>query len=403
MSLAEARRACDARFEQAKKLLEESGAKPDSDPLKRRLILVAYDIAIETRDVIEFIEKKSPFADREALQGVKGRLFQFLRLVRDAKGSTGVAVDAEETPLVKVELEGLGLAIESTSDAAGGVEIHDELGPGQVSFRNDLASDKAATRAAAAAKLTSPPAPHAIAALAKAMQAEKDRNALVAITAALSQLDLGPRLKSDFAWALEDDDAARRYAVLGLARRQAPGPACDFLGECLRAKPPADPRLRAAYASAFRKLRPRSVDELRETLLKSKDRDVQLEAVRQLGMMRDRATLPALKIAMNGGRDLMTVAFNAIEKTGGPAVPLLMEMLGDGSDEVRRLARILAQRITREEMTGVSQLQKWYAQYKRHIDDDEQAFWKGQEENDFPVGPDEFKIFDRKLPGPKDP
>ena len=403
VSLGEARRACEARFEQAKKLLEESGAKADSDPLKRRLILVAYDIAIETRDLIEILEKRSPLADREALQGVKGRLFQFLRLVRDAKGSTGVAGDIEEVPFVKTELEALALAIEGSGDAAGGLEIRDELGPGQGAFLKDLASDNATTRATAAAKLASPPAPHAIAALAKALRTEKDRNALVAITAALMPLDLGPRLKIDFAWAPEDDDATRRLAVLGLARRQAPDPACDFLGDCLRAKPPADPRLKAAFASAFRKLRPRSVDELRETLLKSKDRDVQLEAVRQLGMMRDRATLPALKIAMNGGRDMMTVAFNALEKTGGPAVPLVMEMLGDGSDEVRRLARILAQRITREEMTGVSQLQKWYAQYKRHIDDDEQTFWKGQEENDFPVGPDEFKIFDRKLPGPKDP
>src|SRR5262245_54680006 len=235
------------------------------------------------------------------------------------------------------------------------------------------------------------------------MRVEKDKEPLVAITDALSRLDVSPHLKSEFAWALEDDDAARRYAVIGLVRRQAAAPACDFLVDCFRSKPPTDNRMRAAFASAFRKLRPRTVDALRETLLKTKEHDVQLEAVRQLGMMRDRTTLPALKASMNGGRDLMTITFNAIEKTGGPAVPLVMEMLGDGSDEVRRLARILAQRITREEITGVSELQKWYAQYKRYIDDDEKTFWKEQEEKDFPVGPDEFKFLDRKLPGPKDP
>jgi len=120
-------------------------------------------------------------------------------------------------------------------------------------------------------------------------------------------------------------------------------------------------------------------------------------------MMRDRATLPSLKLALGGSRELLTASFNAIEKTGGVAIPLIMEILGEGNDEIRRLARILAQRITREEIDGVSELQKWFAQNRRYVEDDEKTFWKEQEEKDFPVAHEEFRIFDRKLPSSKEP
>jgi hypothetical protein len=402
-TIPEARRQAEARFEQAKKLFEEASAKPEQDALRRRQLAVSLDICGETRDFLEVLEKRAPNSERESLQGVKSRLFQFMRLVRDAKGATGFADGAAEERVEKVPIEGLGLTVEGPGEAAPTTEITENLGAGQASAVSDLTADSPAGRIAAALKLLSPPAPFSLPALAKAMQAEKDHEVLKAITEALARLDVGPRLKTDFAWAPGDEDAARRYAVLSLARRLPAKHACEFLGDCLKANPPNDHRMRAAFASAFRKLRPKSLDELRDTLVKSKDKAVQLEAVRLLGMMRDRAALPSLKLALGGSRELMTASFNAIEKTGGVAIPLVMEMLGEGNDEVRRFARILAQRITRESIDGVSELQKWYAQYRRHIDDDEKEFWKDQEEKDFPVGPDEFRIFDRKLPSPKDP
>jgi hypothetical protein len=402
VSLSEARRQCESRYDQAKKLFEEASAKSEHDAMRRRLLMATLDICAETRDLLEILDKRAPVADREPLQKVKMLLVQFMRLVRDAKGATAFADGGSESSVEKVPLEGLGLTIEGPPDGTPSTEITERLGSGQASAIQDLSSDNPAARIAAARRLLSPPAPHALAALSKAMQVEKDKDALQMIAAALSNLDLGPRLKTEFGWALADEDHARRYAMLALVRRLPSGFACDFLGDCLRTRPPAESRIRAAYTSAFRKLRPRSVEELRETLVKSKEREVQLEAVRQLGMMRDRAALPSLKLALGGSRDLMTAAFNAIEKTGGVAIPLVMEMLGDGSDEVRRLARILAQRITREEIDGVSELQKWYAQHRRHIEDDEKTFWKEQEEKDFPVHHEEFRIFDRKLPGSKD-
>jgi hypothetical protein len=398
----EARRQCEARLEQATKLFEEASAKPDRDALKRRLLIVTLDICHETRDLLEILEKRSPVAERDPLAGVKGRLFQFMRLVRDAKGATAGVEDPSEKAPEAVPLERLNLTFESLPEGVQRIEITDDLGPGQEAAVAGLQSAEAAHRIQSARALISPPAPHALAALAKAMRVEKDKDALGAMVEALARLDVGSRLKTDFAWAAAEEDLARRYAIIALARRLPAAPACDLLGSCLRAKPPHDVRMRAVFASAFRKHRSRAVEELRETMLKSKDPEVRLEAVRQLGMLRDAGALQCFKVAMGGSRDLMTVSFNAIEKTGGVAIPLVMELLGGGNDEVRRLARILAQRITREEIDGVSELQKWYAQYKRHIDDDEKLFWKEQEENDFPVFPDELKFFDRKLPSGKE-
>lgn len=398
----EARRLADARFGEATKLFEEASAKSERDALRRRQLIVSLDICAETRDLLELLEKRAPGAERDALAALKLKLFQFMRTLRDAKGATAQADGLADALIDPVKLQGLGLTIEALPEGERATEITDDLGPGQGSALKELASEEAGVRAAAAGKLISPPAPHALAALAKAMQVEKDKDALAAIVLAVARLDVGRRLKTDFAWAHADEDTARRYAVIALARRLPSRTACDFLGDCFRTSPPSDNRMRATFASAFRKLRPASIEELRETFTKSKSRDVQLEALRQLGMMRDRLALPTIKLALGASRDHLQVAFNAIERTGGVAIPLVMEMMGDGNDEIRRFARLLAQRITREEIDGVSELQKWFAQYRRHIDDDEKDFWKAQEERDFPVGPDEFLIFDRKLPNMKD-
>ncbi|HEU4338832.1 MAG TPA: HEAT repeat domain-containing protein [Planctomycetota bacterium] len=399
----EARRQCESRLAEATKLFEEASAKPERDATRRRELVVSLDICAETRDLLEILEKRAPAAERDSIAGLKGKLFQFMRLVRDAKGATALSDGPTEAPFEKVSIEELGLTAEVLPESAKAVEITGTLGQGQFSALADLESESAAARGTAARRLISPPAPFALSALAKALQVEKERDPMLLIAGALSQLDLGPRLKTNFAWAVADEDVARRYVVLGLARRIHTKGSCEFLGDCFRTKPPSDHRMRAAFSSAFRKLRPFSIDVLREIMMKAKDKELQVEAVRQLGMMRDWAALPSFKVALGGSREVMTAAFNAIEKTGGVAIPLVMEMLADGNDEIRRLARVLAQRITREPIDGPAELQKWYAQYRRHIEDDEKSFWKAQEEADFPVAHEELRIYDRKLPGPKDP
>jgi HEAT repeat protein len=400
-SLPQAKRHCEARLEQAKKLFTEATGKAEEDPMRRRQLTVTLDICNETRDLLEILEKRASGSDRDAFATVKGTLSQFLRLVRDAKGATALADGASGHRAEKVPLESLGLAVEAIPEATGFPGITDDLGPGQLAAIPDLAAEDPAVRALAAVKLGSPPGPHAVAALSKALQSEKEKVALAALADTLVKTDIGAHLKTEFAWALEEDEAQRRTVVIFIAGFQQPAPACEFLAEMMKSKPPTDPKTRAAFASAFRRLRKSSVETLRETL-KTKDSKLAIETVKQLGMLRDKGALSSLRLALGGTGELKAVAFNALEKSGPVAIPMVLELMGEKNDEIRKLALILAQRITEDEIDGPAELQKWFAKNRKTVEDREKEFWKEQEEKEFPVSPEEFRMFERKLPSTKD-
>src|SRR5688572_4164936 len=91
VTLPEARRQCESRLGEATKLFEEASAKPERDATRRRQLAVSLDICAETRDLLEILERRAPASERDPFAQLKGKLFQFMRLVRDAKGATGLA------------------------------------------------------------------------------------------------------------------------------------------------------------------------------------------------------------------------------------------------------------------------------------------------------------------------
>jgi len=404
----DARREAASRLGQAKKLFEEATAKPDHDPLRRRLLAVSLDICRETRDLIQILEGHTSATERAELIELMRQLPQLMRLVRDAKGATATAEGSLDDPIEPVPLDSLGLEVKFPSTTQDPTEVKEALGTGQVAMIGELASTEPEARVLAARKLTSPPAPHALPALSKVMQKESDRDVLAALVEAIARLDVEPHLKSEFAWMLGEDELNRRIAIIHLGRRLPSRAACDFLGECFRTRPPTHIQVRVAFASAFRKFRPRSIEVLREALVKSKDVAARAEVVRQLGVLRDRAALPLLKMTLvpaagaGGSPDLFRVSIFAIESLGKASVPLLVELMGDPNSAIKRQAQALAKRITEEEVDGIDELQKWWARNRRYVDEDEKEFWKEQEKKDFPVGADEFRIFERRLPDPRD-
>ncbi|HEY3226393.1 MAG TPA: HEAT repeat domain-containing protein [Planctomycetota bacterium] len=405
----EARREAGQRLDQAKRLFEEASARPERDPLRRRQLAVSLDICREIRDLILVIRQQGEAGEHSEVQDrLMVQLPQFMRLVRDAMGATATAEGSLKAPIETVPLECLGLEIKFPSAASDPAEVREDLGPGQVAVLGDLASTDPETRALAARKLTSPPAPHALAALAKVMQKESHRDVLAALVEAIARLDVEPHLKSEFAWAAGEDELNRRIAIISLGRRLPSRAGCDFIGECFRTRPPTHIQVRVAFASAFRKFRPRSIEVLREALLKSKDGATRAEVVRQLGVLRDRAVLPILKMTLvqgggaGGSPDLFRVSIFAIESLGKACVPLLVELMGDSNSAIKRQAQALAKRITEEEVDGIDELQKWWARNRKYVDEEEKEFWKEQEKKDFPVGADEFRIFERRLPDPRD-
>ena len=399
----EARAIATGRLEEAKKLFEEAGAMPERDPLRRHKLSVSLEICKETRDLIEILERGSLAGERGALAGVMRQLPQLMRLLRDAMGSSGVGEETAPGGAGRVPFERLGSEPRVSDPPPRTGEVTVDLGSGQVAAVRNLGAKELAARLAAARSLISPPAPHARAALCAAMSTETNPEALAAIVEALVRLDLEPTMKSDLAWALQERDWPRLQAVLQLLRRIGTRPACDFVMECFKESPPFDHKGRAAYASAFRRMRPGSLEELRNTLLKTKERQVQVEAVRQLGVLRDRAAAPMLKVAMTAAatgalpRELLGPCVFALETLGKPAFPVLLEAMNDGNDDVRRNARALVQRISGEPLDGVSEASKWWQRNRKSVEEDELKFWKDQEARDYPVAPDEFRIFDRKF------
>jgi len=334
---------------------------------------------------------------------VMRQLPQLMRLLRDALGSSTSGDESFSGSAPPVPLERLGSGPRDPDLPGRAAGITDDLGSGQVTAARNLGSKDVAARMAAARSLTSPPAPHARAALCLAMSKETSPEALGALVEALVRLDLESTLKSDFGWALKDREWNRVHAFLQLLRRIGTRPACEFVAECFRESPPFDHKGRAAYASAFRRMRPGSLEELRNILLKSKERPVQIEAVRQLGVLRDRAAAPVLKVAMTAAatgalpRELLGPCVFALETMGKPAFPVLLEAMNDGNEDVRRNVRALVQRISGEALDGVSEASKWWQRNRKSVEDDELKFWKEQEAKDYPVAPDEFRIFDRKF------
>jgi len=404
----EARREAASRVGQAKKLFEEATAKPERDPLRRRLLAVSLDICRETRDLIQTLEGQAPAAERAELNELMRQLPQLMRLVRDAKGATATAEGSLDDALEPVPLETLGLEVRFPSAGSDPTEVKEDLGPGQVAMLGDLASTDTETRVLAIRKLTSPPAPHALPAFSKAMQKESQREVLAALVEAIARLDVEPHLKTEFAWAVGEDELNRRLAIIALGRRLPSRTGCDFLGDCFRTRPPTHIQVRVAFASAFRKFRPKSIEILREVLVKSKDPAARAEAVRQLGVLRDRAVLPLLKMTLvpsagpGGSPDLFRLSIFALESLGKASVPLVVELMGDANSDIKRQARALAKRITEEEVDGIDELQKWWSRNRRYVDEEDKAFWKEQETKDFPVGADEFRIFERRLPDPRE-
>lgn len=400
---AEARGIAAARLEEAKKLFEEAGTMPERDPLRRHKLSVSLDICKETRDLIEVLERGPLAADRGALAGVMRQLPQLMRLLRDAMGSSAVGEESAPAGAGRVPFERLGSEPRVPDPPPRAGEFTVDLGTGQVATVRNLGAKEVPARLAAARTLISPPAPHARAALFSAMAKETNPEVLAAIVEALARLDLEPTLKTDLAWALRDRELPRLQSVLQLLRRVGTRPACDFVGECFRESPPADHRSRAAFASAFRRMRPGSLEELRDALLKSKERHVQIEAVRQLGILRDRAAAPVLKVALTAAatgslpREVLGASVFAFEALGKPAFPVLLEAMNDGSEDVRRHVRALVQRISGEPIDGVSEATKWWQRNRRVVEEEDLKFWKDQEAKDFPVSPDEFRIYDRKF------
>jgi hypothetical protein len=141
-------------------------------------------------------------------------------------------------------------------------------------------------------------------------------------------------------------------------------------------------------------MREHAVGELKEALSKTRDRGTQIEVIKQIGMLRDRRLGSVLLQAMPSYPSHCLVAFL---RWGREAVPDCSRGMRGGAQDVKRWCTYVCRRVTNLDNYNPGPFEDWYVKEKKTIADDEAKWWREQAEKDFPVDPNDFKAFDRKL------
>ncbi len=374
----------DTRMEQAKKLYEDARSLDIRDRARVEKIVVALEILAETRDVYEHISRHYTGGDFRLLPEAISRVLQLMRLCRDAKGSELAGGPSVARPSLVKLAQGDYRTPPPVPRPRPWIDAG-ELGPGQLALVKLLASDKPETRAEAVRRLASPPAPHAAPAVWGLVENEPSSEVLKAVAEYFERCD--PALTApQVAWARRCPEPQRRAFVIDCLKRQGDAAACRILADWIVEQPPFDHITRAHMASAFRKMREPAVADLKERLVKSKDRVVQIELLKQMGMLRDRrlAALLVQTMAMYLKESIIALLY-----TGREAIPDCSRVMRGGTPEQRKYCPWICRKVCEQD----SAFDEWYIKSREA----EEAWWREQAEKGFPVDPNDFRLYERKL------
>ncbi len=381
------------RLEDAKKLYEEARVLNDRDPVRVDKLLIALDILADARDISQNVAKFYPSKEYEAAGETLGLTLQLMRLCRDARGSDRVVGESGLGKTTQVPLEHGEYRLEPPPPRERPWTDASELGAGHTGALKLLDKEEAQVRIEALKKLSSPPAPYAIAPVIALLEREKNEDVLKAIQEFFDAHAFAPKPKQ-LAWAKKETHSKRRQIAIDLLKRAGDKAACEFLAEWLAESPPTDHPTRARFCSAFRKMREFAVVELKEVLLKSRDRQAQIEAIKQIGMLRDRRLASVLTQAM-AAYPAQTIV--ALERLGRESIPECLRMMRGGTPDQRKYCLHVGRRVSELDVYGPSPIEDWFLKNMKDFADDEAKWWKDQAEKDYPVDPGDFKGFDRKL------
>src|SRR5205814_4354184 len=107
--------------------------------------------------------------------------------------------------------------------------------------------------------------------------------------------------------------------------------------------PPATHPDRAAFATAFRQQRLLAVPQLKELITRNRNPRVQSEAIRQLGVIGDKAAAPMLLKTLGAYTKDSAVS---LLKLGKPAIPTLIEGTRSHEAETHRICAFFLRKHT---------------------------------------------------------
>lgn len=382
----------ETRFAEAKRIYGEAEAIPEADARRNQKILSAMEIAQGAAGLYNLIEPHCRDEDKASIAKNLQVLLQFLRLCRGA--ATSEIAGAAANPLKPIALVEMNFTFKAQAAAPHPWVYQEELGPGLAAWAKDLLNPDEAQRLEAVKHLTHPPAVAHLPTLLKVLESERSPDIVKALGEGLAWQDPAVVLKS-LAWAKRENDPAKRSIAFSIARAQADRAAFDFLLEWFVESPPAKHDDRAAFGSAFRQFHAWSAVQLRDLLTRQRNPKLQMEILRQMGAIGDKAAAPMLVKALTSyPRDAVV----SLLKLGKPALPAIIEGSRSEQPEMRRLCVWLLRKITGvTTSTNTVTFETWWTANKKQVAEDEKAWWEDQAKHGYAIPVTFFAPYDQTL------
>jgi hypothetical protein len=379
----------EERFREAKRLYEEASHLEEAHPSRNEKLSLAIEIAQGAVSTYRILQPHYGGTSGGSIPQSIQILMQFIRLCRSA-ATVGAVVGSGASRSTSVALEAPAFAFTPPAAPDRPWVLGGPLGPGLLAAAQDLGHSDPERRLAAVRRLTHPPSPLHLAALLRLLEAEREPTVLRALSEGLALLDSAPIVKS-LSWAKRETDPARRGAAFALLRAVGDRAAFDFLLGWFEESPPATHPDRAVFASAFRQQRGLAIPQLKELLARNRNPKVQTEAIRQLGVIGDKAAAPMLLRTLGSFPKDSAVS---LLKLGKPAVPTLIEGARAHEAETHRICASLLRRHTGLAQPSLIPVENWWATNRKAVQDDEKSWWEEQSQKGWTVDPESFSTYD---------
>jgi hypothetical protein len=380
----------DERFREAKRLYEEASQMDDANPARNQKLQLAIEIAQGAVGTYQHLQPHYSGPSFSSIPGGIQVMMQFIRLCRGASTSDVAAGAAKAGTSTVVVLDDPAFAFTPPAAAERPWVVAGELGPGLGAAAQDLGHPDAVRRLDAVKRLTHPPSPLHLAGLLRLLETEKDPHVLTALAGGLGFMDSAIVTKS-LGWVKKETEAHRRGAAFSILHASGDRIAFEFLTDWFEEAPPATHPDRAAFASLFRQFHASSIPYLKELLTRNRSPRIQSEAIRQLGVIGDKAAGPMLVKTLGAYAKDSAVS---LLKLGKPAIPTLLEGARSTDNETRRICHYFLQKFTGIRQQNLSHFETWWSMNRKTIQEEEKTWWDEQAKKEWQVDPKTFATYD---------
>ena len=388
-SLRDIMQKADDRFHEAKRLFEEAKAMDEANPVRNQKLALAVEISQGSVATYQLLQPHYTGSSYATIPNTIQLMMQFIRICRGAATSdVSLSTGAGKSGVVTLDDAVFAFTPPSQSDRPW--FLGDELGSGLTAAAQDLSHPDATRRLEAVKRLSHPPSPLHLAGLLRLLESEKDVAVLHAASEGLAFMDTGLVLKS-LGWARKETDPGKRAMVFSILRSSGDRAAFDFLIDWFEETPPATHHDRAAFASLFRQFHGLAVPQLKDLLTKNRSPKVQIETIRQLGVIGDKAAGPMLLKTMTTYTKDSAVS---LLKIGKPAYQTLLEGGRSPDPETHRVCLHFLRKFSGIRQVNLTHFETWWAMNRKTVLEEEKVWWDEQSKKGWPVEPATFATYD---------